>query len=93
MLVLTRKANQSIMIGDAIEVSVLSVLGEKVRLALVRGGKDDHQGVGYLPDGTMIVVNHAVAKIGSTTDVVVVSTLQTSSGMMVFAELYTASSS
>ncbi|MBJ7456886.1 MAG: carbon storage regulator CsrA, partial [Thermoleophilia bacterium] len=34
MLVLTRKANQSIMIGDAIEVSVLSVLGEKVRLGI-----------------------------------------------------------
>jgi carbon storage regulator len=34
MLVLTRKANQSIMIGDVIEVSVLSVLGEKVRLGI-----------------------------------------------------------
>ena len=34
MLVLTRKANQSIMIGDSIEVSVLSVLGEKVRLRI-----------------------------------------------------------
>ena len=34
MLVLTRKANQSIMIGDNIEVSVLSVLGEKVRLGI-----------------------------------------------------------
>ena len=34
MLVLTRKANQSIMIGEEIEVSVLSVLGEKVRLGI-----------------------------------------------------------
>ena len=34
MLVLTRKANQSIMIGDEIEVSVLSVIGEKVRLGI-----------------------------------------------------------
>ncbi len=34
MLVLTRKSNQSIMIGDNIEVSVLSVLGEKVRLGI-----------------------------------------------------------
>ena len=34
MLVLTRKANQSIMIGDDIEVSVLSVMGEKVRLGI-----------------------------------------------------------
>jgi len=65
-------------------------VGEKVRLALVRGGKDDHQGVGYLPDGTMIVVNHAAKKIGTTQDVVVISTLQTSSGVMVFAELVAA---
>jgi carbon storage regulator len=34
MLVLTRKANQSIMIGDGIEISVLSVVGEKVRLGI-----------------------------------------------------------
>ena len=34
MLVLTRKANQSIMIGDEIEVSVLSVMGEKVRIGI-----------------------------------------------------------
>ena len=34
MLVLTRKSNQSIMIGDDIEVSVLSVLGEKVRVGI-----------------------------------------------------------
>ena len=34
MLVLTRKSNQSIMIGDEIEVSVLSVIGEKVRIGI-----------------------------------------------------------
>jgi len=70
---------------DALRPQV--AVGEKVRLALVRGGKDEHQGVGYLPDGTMIVVNHAVSKIGTTQDVVVISTLQTSGGTMVFAEL------
>ena len=64
------------------------VVGEKIHLALVRTGKDDHQGVGYLPDGTMIVVNHAALKIGTTQDVLVISTLQTSAGQMVFAELY-----
>jgi uncharacterized protein YacL len=63
-------------------------LGQRIRLALVRTGKEDHQGVGYLPDGTMIVVNHAVSKIGTTAEVIVVSTLQTSSGTMVFGELY-----
>ena len=69
------------------------VVGQKTRIALVRTGKEDHQAVGYLPDGTMIVVNHAVAKIGMTVEVIVVSTLQTTSGMMVFAELQTKSGS
>jgi uncharacterized protein YacL len=65
-------------------------VGQRIRIALVRTGKEDHQAVGYLPDGTMIVVNHAVAKIGTTTEVIVVSTLQTASGTMVFGEIYTA---
>lgn len=65
-------------------------VGQRIRIALVRTGKEDHQAVGYLPDGTMIVVNHAVAKIGTTAEVIVVSTLQTTSGMMVFGEIYSA---
>ncbi len=72
-------------LSEALRPSV--VVGEKFRLPLVRSGKDDHQAVGYLADGTMIVVNHAVDKIGSTQDVLVISTLQTSSGVMVFAEI------
>ena len=73
-------------LDDALKPAV--AVGERIRLALVRTGKEDHQAVGYLPDGTMIVANHAVSKIGSTADVIVVSTLQTASGTMVFAELY-----
>ncbi len=65
-------------------------VGQRIRIALVRTGKEDHQAVGYLPDGTMIVVNHAISKIGTTSEVVVVSTLHTTSGTMVFAELYNA---
>jgi len=61
-------------------------VGAGLRIALVRPGKEDHQAVGYLADGTMIVVNHAVQKMGSTIDVVVISTLQTSAGTMIFAE-------
>ncbi|MBC8125541.1 MAG: hypothetical protein H8M99_00125 [Gloeobacteraceae cyanobacterium ES-bin-144] len=63
-------------------------VGQRLRLVLVRSGKEDHQGVGYLPDGTMIVVNQAAAKIGTAADVIVVSTLQTASGTMVFGEIY-----
>ena len=66
-------------------------VGQRLRLALVRSGKEDHQAVGYLPDGTMIVVNHGAVKIGTTAEVIVVSTLQTSSGTIIFAELYSAS--
>lgn len=67
-------------------------VGQRLRIAMVRTGKEDHQAVGYLPDGTMIVVNHAVSKIGQTAEVIVVSTLQTSGGLMVFGELYTGGS-
>ena len=63
------------------------VVGEKLRLALVRGGKEDHQAVGYLADGTMIVVNHASSRIGTTEEVIVGSLLQTAAGQLVFAEL------
>ncbi len=63
-------------------------VGQRLRIALVRPGKEDHQAVGYLPDGTMIVVNHAVAKIGTSIDVIVVSKLQNAAGLMVFAEPY-----
>ena len=66
-------------------------VGQRLRLALVRSGKEDHQAVGYLPDGTMIVVNHGAVKIGNTAEVIVVSTLQTTGGTIVFAELYAAS--
>ncbi len=73
-------------LSDALKPAV--VVGESMRLALVRSGKDEHQAVGYMPDGTMIVVNHAISKIGTSQDVTVISTLQTSAGQMVFAELH-----
>jgi uncharacterized protein YacL len=73
-------------LDDALKPTI--AVGERIRIALVRTGKEDHQAVGYLPDGTMIVVNHAIAKMGTTVDAIVVSTLQTASGTMVFSELY-----
>jgi uncharacterized protein YacL len=73
-------------LNEALKPSV--AVGQRLRIPLVRTGKEDHQAVGYLTDGTMIVVNHAVAKIGTTSEVVVVSMLQTAGGTMVFGELY-----
>jgi len=61
--------------------------GDELELVLVKEGKDDHQAVGYLPDGTMIVVNHARSRIGHTAIVTVSSALQTSAGRLIFAEL------
>ena len=62
-------------------------IGDEVELTLVKEGKDDHQAVGYTPDGAMIVVNHGRDRIGTTTAVVVSSALQTSAGRLIFAEL------
>jgi uncharacterized protein YacL len=63
--------------------------GDEVELPLIKEGRDSHQAVGYLADGTMIVVNHAHAYIGKTMTVVVASALQTSAGRLFFADLRT----
>ena len=63
--------------------------GDEVELPLIKEGRDPHQAVGYLPDGTMIVVNHARSQIGRTVPVVVASALQTSAGRLFFADLRT----
>ena len=64
--------------------------GEALDIALVKEGRDAHQAVGYLPDGTMVVVNHARQHIGKTVPIVVASTLQTSAGRLFFADLHAA---
>jgi len=61
--------------------------GDQVELSLIKEGRDPHQAVGYLSDGTMIVVNHARAHIGKTVPVVVASALQTSAGRLFFADM------
>lgn len=63
------------------------VAGDELDLPLVKEGRDTHQAVGYLPDGTMIVVNHARPLLGTTVTVVVSSALQTGAGRLIFAEL------
>lgn len=63
------------------------VAGDELELNLIKEGRDPHQAVGYLPDGTMIVVNHGLPHIGRVATVVVSSALQTAGGRLVFAEL------
>ena len=61
--------------------------GDELNLKIVREGKEESQGVGYLDDGTMVVVNDAKALIGQRKPVVVTGALQTPTGRMVFARL------
>ena len=65
--------------------------GDELELNLVKEGRDAHQAVGYLPDGTMIVVNHGRPHLGTTATVVVSSALQTAAGRLIFADLKGAS--
>ncbi len=60
-------------------------VGDKLHISLIREGKDPSQGVGYLDDGTMVVVEEGRPYINQEVDVVVSSILHTSAGRMVFA--------
>ncbi|HFC97943.1 MAG TPA: TRAM domain-containing protein [Thermosulfurimonas dismutans] len=60
--------------------------GEELRLEIIKEGKERDQGVGYLPDGTMVVVEGGRSLIGREVEVVVTSVLQTPAGRMVFAQ-------
>ncbi len=62
-------------------------VGEGVTLLISREGKESGQGIGYLEDGTMVVVEDGQALIGSQADVTVTSILQTPAGRMIFSRL------
>jgi uncharacterized protein YacL len=59
--------------------------GERLSLTIAREGRESGQGLAYLEDGTMVVVEDAAEIIGHTVDVVVTSSLQTNMGRMIFA--------
>ena len=61
--------------------------GEALSIKIVREGRDKGQGVGYLHDGTMVVVNHGQAHIGQQVEVQVSTLHQTGAGVIVFADL------
>lgn len=60
--------------------------GERMLLELVQKGQDAHQGVGYLPDGTMVVVEHSSKFIGQAVEIEFIRSLQTAAGKMMFAK-------
>ena len=68
-------------------LKVILLPGEILRLKIVREGKDKGQGIGYMPDGTMVVVNNGQSHIGQQVEAEVQSLLQTGAGIIVFAEI------
>lgn len=60
--------------------------GEKMLLELVQKGQDAHQAVGYLPDGTMVVVENASKHVGQSMEIEFIRSLQTAAGKMMFAK-------
>jgi uncharacterized protein YacL len=61
--------------------------GEQMNIKILKEGKEQGQGIGYLDDGTMVVVDDARKLVGKSMDIVVTSVLQTTSGRMIFAKL------
>ncbi len=70
-------------LANAVKPVVLP--GEEMEVELIKEGKEEGQGVGYLDDGTMIVVDEGINYIGENIEVLVTSILQTAAGRMIFA--------
>ncbi|QKS69675.1 PIN/TRAM domain-containing protein [Paenalkalicoccus suaedae] len=71
-------------LANAVKPVVLP--GEEMAVQMIKDGKEQNQGIAYLDDGTMIVVEDGRNYIGKTIEVVVTSVLQTSAGRMIFAK-------
>lgn len=71
-------------LAEALRQAVLP--GETLRVAVQKEGREKGQGVGYMEDGSMVVVDSASGRIGEEIDVVVTSVIQSAGGRMVFAK-------
>jgi uncharacterized protein YacL len=60
--------------------------GERVSIAIIQKGSDPKQGVGYMADGTMVVVDKASANINQTVAIEIIRSIQTAAGRMLFAK-------
>ncbi|ADI03005.1 MAG TPA: TRAM domain-containing protein [Syntrophothermus lipocalidus] len=67
-------------------VKVIVFPGETIKVHIIKAGKEDGQGVGYLEDGTMVVVENGADDIGNEVEVMVTSVFQTSAGRMIFSK-------
>lgn len=68
-------------------VKPVALPGEEMTIQIVKEGKEPGQGIGYLDDGTMIVVEGGRKLLGETVDIAVTTVLQTAAGRMIFARL------
>jgi uncharacterized protein YacL len=68
-------------------LKVILLPGEILHLKIAREGKDKGQGIGYLPDGTMVVINNGQPYVGQQVEAEVQTLLQTGAGVIVFADL------
>ena len=68
-------------------VKPMLIPGEEMTVTIIKAGKDNGQGIAYLNDGTMIVIEGGSERIGETLQVVVTSVLQTSAGRMIFTKI------
>jgi len=66
-------------------IKPIAMPGEELNVQIVRDGREAGQGVAYLPDGTMIVVEGGKSYLGETISVILTSVLQTAAGRMIFA--------
>jgi uncharacterized protein YacL len=72
-------------LANALKPAVLP--GEQMTVFVIKEGKEQNQGVAYLDDGTMVVVDNARSRIGHNVDIIVTSVLQTTAGRMIFGRL------
>ena len=79
------EALRSLELGAA-DVELIVLPGEIMKVFILKEGKEYNQGVAYLDDGTMVVVDNARKMISKTIDVVVTSVLQTTAGKMIFGK-------
>ena len=61
--------------------------GDEVEISIMKEGKENGQGVGYLDDGTMVIIEGGREHIGEKRNIIVTSSLQTSAGRMIFAKI------
>ena len=72
-------------LAEALRPNVIP--GEQVRVLLTRRGRESGQAVGYLDDGTMVVIEEADHLLGDTVTIVVTNSIQTATGQMVFGQI------